>query len=55
MWKAELQDQNAQKNIKNPVGSKDNWYQKAAEYWDVINIYYYSKFSNEILEGRCYL
>lgn len=34
MWKKEL-GADADSKVKNPVGSKDNWYNKAAEYWEV--------------------
>jgi len=33
MWKVELNEQNT--GIKNQIGSKENWYNKAAEYWEV--------------------
>jgi len=33
MWKVELENQSAE--VQHRVGSKDNWYNKAAEYWEV--------------------
>ena len=35
MWQKELQTEDTG-DVKNPIGSKDNWYNKAAEYWEVI-------------------
>ncbi len=34
MWKKELENPD-NGDVKNPIGSKDNWYNKAAEYWEV--------------------
>jgi len=33
MWKKELENPD-NGDVKNPIGSKDNWYNKAAEYWE---------------------
>jgi len=33
MWKLEL-DQDPQGRVVNRVGTKDDWYKKAAEYWN---------------------
>jgi hypothetical protein len=34
MWETELKGQ-PNPNVKNAVGSKENWYNKASEYWEV--------------------
>ena len=36
MWETELKGQ-PNPNVKNAVGSKENWYNKASEYWEVIS------------------
>ncbi len=35
MWETELKGQ-PNPNVKNAVGSKENWYNKASEYWEVL-------------------
>lgn len=36
MWEKEL-DKNNGKKVSNAIGGKDNWYNKAAEYWQNVD------------------
>lgn len=35
MWEVELNNKNAQFKVVDKVGSRDDWYTKANQYWEV--------------------
>ena len=46
MWEMELKNKKGNGKIVDPVGSEENWYNKANEYWEVNFIFTSEYISN---------